>query len=82
MTFNKVLLPVLLFASFLFAQGLYVETLDEQKSSNNLLVFRFRVINNTPVTIRNTSLKYCLTKSPNKTVEVESYYVDSSQVSH
>ena len=68
MTLNKVLLPVLLFASFLFAQNLYIETLDEQKSSNNLLVFRFRVINNTPVTIRDASLRYCLTKSPNKIV--------------
>jgi len=75
-----VLLPVLLLVSSIFAQNLYIETLDEQKSSNNLLVFRFRVINNTPVTIRDASLRYCLTKSPNKIVAVDNYYVGNSQV--
>ncbi len=80
MTLNKVLLPVLLFVPFIFAQSLYVETLDEQKSSNNLLVLRFRVINNTPVTIRDASLRYCLTKSPDKVMEMEDYYVGNSQV--
>ena len=54
-----------------FAQDLYVETLDEQKSSNNLLVLRYRIFNNTSVTIRDASLRYCLTKSPNKTVEMK-----------
>ena len=80
MNLNKVLLPVLLFVPFIFAQSLYVETLDEQKSSNNLLVLRFRVINNTPVTIRDASLRYCLTKSPDKVMEMEDYYVGNSQV--
>ena len=81
MIFNKVLLSILLLVSSIFAQGLYVETLDEQKSSNNLLVLRFRVINNTPVTIRDASLRYCLTKSPNKIVDVDNYYVGNSHVS-
>ena len=81
MNLNKVLFPILLFASFVFAQGFFVETLDEQKSSNNLLVLRFRVINNTPVTIRDASLRYCLTKSPDKVVEVDNYYIGNSHVS-
>ena len=54
-----------------FAQDLYVETLDEQRSSNNLLVLRYRIFNNTSVTIRDASLRYCFTKSPNKTVEMK-----------
>ena len=64
-----------------FAQNLYIETLDEQKSSSNLLVLRFRIVNNTSVTIRDASLRYCLTKSPNKIVDVENYYVGNSQIS-
>ena len=64
-----------------FAQNLYIETLDEQKSSSNLLVLRFRIINNTTVTLRDASLKYCLTKNPNKIVDVERYYVGNSQIS-
>jgi len=72
---------ILLLALTAFAQNLYIETLDEQKSSNNLLVLRFRIINNTTVTLRDASLKYCLTKSPNKLVDVERYYVGNSQVS-
>ena len=52
-----------------------------KKSSNNLLVLRFRIVNNTSVTIRDASLKYCLAKSPNKVVNVENYYVGNSQVS-
>ena len=81
MKYNNVILIILFFATFLFAQDFYVETLDEQKSSNNLLVLRFRIVNNTPVTIRDATLKYCLAKSPNKVVNVENYYVGNSQVS-
>ena len=81
MKYNNVILIILFFATFLFAQDFYVETLDEQKSSNNLLVLRFRIVNNTPVTIRNATLKYCLAKSPNKIINVENYYVGNSQVS-
>ena len=72
---------ILLLAVVAFAQNLYIETLDEQKSSNNLLVLRFRIINNTTVTLRDASLKYCLTKNPNKIVDVERYYVGNSQIS-
>lgn len=72
---------ILLLAMVAFAQNLYIETLDEQRSSNNLLVLRFRIINNTTVTLRDASLKYCLTKSPSKVVDVENYYVGNSQVS-
>jgi len=72
---------ILLLAMVAFAQNLYIETLDEQRTSNNLLVLRFRIINNTTVTLRDASLKYCLTKSPNKIVDVENYYVGNSQVS-
>ncbi|MBR6124083.1 hypothetical protein IKQ19_10900 [Candidatus Saccharibacteria bacterium] len=72
---------ILLLAMVAFAQNLYIETLDEQRTSNNLLVLRFRIINNTTVTLRDASLKYCLTKSPNKVVDVERYYVGNSQIS-
>ena len=72
---------ILLLAVVAFAQNLYIATLDEQKSSNNLLVLRFRIINNTTVTLRDASLKYCLTKNPNKIVDVERYYVGNSQIS-
>ena len=81
MKYNNVILIILFFATFLFAQDFYVETLDEQKSSNNLLVLRFRIVNNTSVTIRDATLKYCLAKSPNKIINIENYYVGNSQVS-
>ena len=77
----KTITIILLFALTVFAQNLYIETLDEQKSSSNLLVLRFRIINNTTVTLRDASLKYCLTKNPNKIVDVERYYVGNSQIS-
>ena len=77
---KKVIL-ILLLALSVFAQDLYIETLDEQKTSNNLLVLRYRIVNNTSVTIRDASLRYCLTKSPNKTVEINGYYVENSQIS-
>lgn len=77
----KTITIILLLALTVFAQNLYIETLDEQKSSNNLLVLRFRIINNTTVTLRDASLKYCLTKNPNKIVDVERYYVGNSQIS-
>ena len=76
----KNVILVLLLALGVFAQDLYVETLDEQRSSNNLLVLRYRIFNNTSVTIRDASLRYCLTKSPNKTVEINGYYVENSQI--
>ena len=76
----KNVILVLLLALGVFAQDLYVETLDEQRSSSNLLVLRYRIFNNTSVTIRDASLRYCLTKSPNKTVEINGYYVENSQI--
>jgi hypothetical protein len=76
----KNVILILLLALSVFAQDLYVETLDEQRSSNNLLVLRYRIVNNTSVTIRDASLRYCLTKSPNKTVEINGYYVENSQI--
>lgn len=48
----KNVILILLLALSVFAQDLYVETLDEQRSSNNLLVLRYRIVNNTSVTIR------------------------------
>ena len=81
MNFSKVIVLVLFLATCLLAEGVYVETLDEQKNSNNLLVLRVRIFNNTPITLHDALLKYCLVKSPNKTIEIENFYVEKSQIS-
>ena len=81
MNFSKVIVLVLFLATCLLAEGVYVETLDEQKNSNNLLVLRVRIFNNTPITLHDALLKYCLVKSPNKTIEIENFYIEKSLIS-
>ncbi len=76
----KIIFLVLFAFANLFAGDLFVETLDEQLSSNNLLVLRFR-INNPNGPLQNAVLKYCLQKSPGKNIVVDNYYVGNTRVS-
>lgn len=76
---RKILYMVLLAYVSSFAGDLFVETLDEQQSSKNLLVLRFR-INNGIGPIQNTVLKYCLQKDSRKPIATENYYVDDARV--
>lgn len=63
----------------IFAGDLFVETLDEQQSSKNLLVLPFR-INNEIGPIQNAVLKYCLQKDSRKPIAIENYYVEDARV--
>lgn len=76
---RKILYMVLLAYVGIFAGDLFVETLDEQQSSKNLLVLRFR-INNEIGPIQNAVLKYCLQKDSRKPIATENYYVDDARV--
>lgn len=69
------ILSINLFAS----DKLFVETLDEQYYSKNLLSLRFR-INNELYPIKDAVLKYCLVKEPGKEIAVERYYPRDAQV--
>ena len=69
------ILSINLFAS----DRLFVETLDEQYYSKNLLSLRFR-INNELYPIKDAVLKYCLVKEPGKEIAVERYYPRDAQV--
>ena len=42
---------------------------------------RVRIFNNTPITLHDALLKYCLVKSPNKTIEIENFYIEKSLIS-
>lgn len=61
------------FAGIAFASGVSVETLDEQFSSQNLTVLRFRINNETPFTVHDVRLEYFIRK-PEKTLTVDAYY--------
>ena len=74
---RKVFLLVFLLVVSLFADDLFVETLDEQSSSANLEVFRFRITNGGNP-IKNVVLKYSLKKAPGKNISVENYYLESA----
>lgn len=64
----------------LFASGgLFVETLDEQYSSSNLLSFRFRIHNEQDY-LKDAVLKYYLKKDPGKEIVVDRYYPMDSRV--
>ncbi len=69
------ILSINLFAS----DKLFVETLDEQYYSKNLLSLRFR-INNELYPIKDAVLKYCLVKEPGKEIAVERFYPRDAQV--
>ena len=66
-------------ASLFASEELFVETLDEQYSSSNLLSFRFRIHNEWDY-LKDAVLKYCLLKEPGKEVVVERYYPRDSRV--
>ena len=75
------LLPLVLFIfTSLFANDLFVETLDEQLTSDNLIVLRFR-INNDGNPLKNAVLRYSLKKVPGKSISIENYYLGSASVS-
>ena len=76
----RFLLFIAILSINLFASNkLFVETLDEQYYSKNLLSLRFR-INNELYPIKDAVLKYCLVKEPGKEIVVERYYPRDAQV--
>jgi hypothetical protein len=65
---------LLLFAS-LYAHSVSVWTLDEQLTSDNLTVLRFRIQNTGQQTIRGLELHYRIKQNWSEIAPVEGYYV-------
>jgi hypothetical protein len=63
------------------AADLKIETLDEQKGTDNLLVLRLRVTNNTGHTLKKVRVRYYFKKAEQKSIALEHYYTEQAQLS-
>lgn len=72
---NKIVLGVLLFSVCCFAGNISVLTMDEQLSSKDNTIFRFKVVNNSNETIRGVELRYHVKQDSAQIVNPDIYYM-------
>lgn len=72
---NKIVLDVLLFSVCCFAGNISVLTMDEQLSSKDNTIFRFKVVNNSNETIRGVELRYHVKQDSAQIVNPDIYYM-------
>jgi len=76
---NITIIFLLLFAP-LYAQSVKIWTLDEQLSSNNLTVLRFKIQNTSQQTIRGLELHYRVKQEWSEIALAEAYYISGASM--